>query len=136
MASMVTPYPISSYALSSNCSPGVSPFLVRNTRHPGFIRGPWTLALCLPAVLGMTLAIFCRLVSKTHCCRLNHLNLGFTLTQYLTMHVSILDHIRHLNLTFQGHPRSNVMMVLDTPYMISCWCLIATYGLTQLLHEI
>ncbi len=29
--------------------------------------------------------------------RLNQLKSGLTLTQYLTMHVSILDHIRHLN---------------------------------------
>ncbi len=31
-------------------------------------RGPRTLALCLTAAAGLTLAIFCRLVSKTHSC--------------------------------------------------------------------
>ncbi len=63
-------------------------------------RGPRTLALCLTAAVGMTLAIFfCRLVSKPHCCRLNLLQ---TLTQYPTMHVSILDHIRHLNFGLSG----------------------------------
>ncbi len=54
--------------------------------------GPRTLALCLThvtAAVGMTLAIFCRLVSKTHCCKLNQLKSGLTLTQYLTMDVSI-----------------------------------------------
>ncbi len=30
---------------------------------------------------------------KTHCCRLNQLKSELTLTQYLAMHVSILDHI-------------------------------------------
>ena len=61
-------------------------------------RGGWTLALCLTAPVGMTLAIFCRLVSKTNCCRLNELkSRGLTLTQYLTMHVSILDDFRHLS---------------------------------------
>ncbi len=39
-------------------------------------RGPRTVALCLTAAVGMTLAIFCRLVSKTHCCRLNEYTLG------------------------------------------------------------
>ncbi len=34
---------------------------------------------------------------KTHSCRLNQLRSGLTLRQYLTMHVSISDHIRHLN---------------------------------------
>ncbi len=37
----------------------------------------------------MTLAIFCRLVSKTHCCRLNQLK-------------SILDYIPHLNFDLSG----------------------------------
>ncbi len=37
---------------------------VENTKT----RGPRTLALCLTAAVEMTLAIFCRLVSKTHCC--------------------------------------------------------------------
>ncbi len=60
-------------------------------------RGPRTLALCLTAAVGMTVAIFCRLISKHHCCRQNQLKYGLTLTQYLTKHVSILDHIRHLN---------------------------------------
>ncbi len=39
-------------------------------------RGPRTLALCLTAAVRMTLAIFCRLVSKTHLCRLNQLKSG------------------------------------------------------------
>ncbi len=47
-------------------------------------RGPRTLALCLTAAVGMTLTIFRSLVSKTHCCRLNQLKSGLTLTQYLT----------------------------------------------------
>ncbi len=28
-----------------------------------------------------------------------------------------------LTLTFQGHPRSNVTLPLDSPYMVSYWCL-------------
>ncbi len=52
-------------------------------------RGLRTMALCLTAAVGMTLAIFCRLVSKTHGCRLNQLKSGLPLTQYLTMHASI-----------------------------------------------
>ncbi len=65
-------------------------------------RGPRTLALCLTAAVGMTLAIFCRLVSKTHCCRLNQLKCGLTLTPSLTRHTSVLDHIRHLNFDLSG----------------------------------
>ncbi len=38
-----------------------------------YTRSPWTLALCSTAAVGMTLAIFCRLLSKTSCCRLNQL---------------------------------------------------------------
>ena len=63
-------------------------------------RGPRTLALCLTAAVGITLAIFCRLVSKTHCGRLNQLKPG--LTQYLTMHGPILDQIRYLNFDLSG----------------------------------
>ncbi len=39
---------------------------------------------------------------QTRCCRLNQLKSGLTLPQYLTMHVSILDHIRHLNFDLSG----------------------------------
>ncbi len=42
-------------------------------RNITLTRGPLTLAICLTAAVGMTLAIFCKLVSKTHCCRLNQL---------------------------------------------------------------
>ncbi len=72
-----------------------------------YTRGPRTLALCLTAAVRMTLAIFCRLVSKTLLCRLNQLKSGFTLRQYLTIHVSILDHIRHLNFDLSGSFKSN-----------------------------
>ncbi len=50
----------------------------------GLTRGPWTLLLCMIAAVGMTLAVFCRLVLKTRCCKLNHLKSRLTLTQYLT----------------------------------------------------
>ncbi len=36
-------------------------------------RGPYTLGLCLTGEVGMTLAIFCILLSKSHGCRLNQL---------------------------------------------------------------
>ena len=65
-------------------------------------RDPRTKDLCLTAAVGMALAFLCRLASKTHCCRLNQLNPELTLTQYLTMHISILDHIRHLNFNLSG----------------------------------
>ncbi len=65
-------------------------------------RGPRTLVICLTDAVGMTLAIFCRLVSKTHCCRLNQLKSGLTLKQHPTMHVSILDYIPHLNFDLSG----------------------------------
>ncbi len=68
-------------------------------------RAPRTLALCLTAVVGMTLAIFCRLVSKTHLWRLNQLKSGLALTKYLTVHVSILDHIRNLKFDLSGSPK-------------------------------
>ena len=42
------------------------------------------------------------------------------------MHVSIQTIFNTLTLTFQGHSRSNVMVVLDSPYMISYWCLLNT----------
>ena len=45
----------------------------------------------------MTLAIFCRFVLKTHCCRLKQLKSGLTLTLYLIMHVSIFFYL-NLNL--------------------------------------
>ncbi len=41
-----------------------------------------------------------------------------------------------LNLTFQGHSRSNVIVSFDSPYMLSYQCLIVTYGLTLLLYKI
>ncbi len=47
-------------------------FLLSLTITPkSWTRGPRTLALCLTAAVGMKLANFCRLVSKTHCCKLN-----------------------------------------------------------------
>ena len=56
-------------------------------------------ALLDTCAVRMTLATFCRLVSKTYCCRLSQLkSIGLTLTRYLTMHVSILDHFLHLSL--------------------------------------
>ncbi len=39
-------------------------------------------------------------------------------------------------LTLQGHPRSYVAVLLDSPYLISCWCLIVTRDLTRLLYDI
>ena len=58
-------------------------------------RGPWTLALCLTAAVDMTFSA--DLYQKTHCRRLNQVKTRLTVTQYLTLHVSILDHFRHLN---------------------------------------
>ena len=44
--------------------------------------------------------LFCRLVSKTHCCRLKQFIFwATTLTQYLTMHVSVLDRFQQLHLS-------------------------------------
>ncbi len=67
-------------------------------------RGPRTLALCLTAAVGMTLAIFCRVCIKNSLLQTKSIEIWvyITLTQYLTMHVSILDHIRHLNLDLSG----------------------------------
>ncbi len=51
---------------------------LRKQRLTIITRGPRTLALCLTAAVGMTLAIFCTLVSKPHCCKLNQLQSGLT----------------------------------------------------------
>ena len=100
-------------------------------------RGPWTLALCLTAAVGMTLAIFCRLVSKSHCCRLNQVK--SRVNSHTVLHYAGINfrpfstpYLWPVKVT-QG---SNVMVVLDSPYMISYWCLIVIYGLTQLPYEI
>ena len=64
------------------------------------VHGPWRSAWQLQLVWQM--AIFCRLVSKTHCCRLKQFKSWVnSYTEYLTMHVSILDHFQQLNLAFQ-----------------------------------
>ncbi len=100
-------------------------------------RGPRTLALCLTAAVEMTLAIFCRLISKTHLCRLNQLKSGLTLTQYLTIHVSILDHIQHLNFDLSGslkHARSNVSATGLPIY--GFLLMFSINGLTHRLYEI
>ncbi len=55
-------------------------------------RGPWTLALCLTAAVGITLAIFCRLVSKVNCCRLNQLNLGLTINSDTVPHYAFINY--------------------------------------------
>ncbi len=82
-------------------------------------RGRRTLALCLTAAVGIPLAIFCRLVSTTHCCRLNQLKSRLTLTHYLTMHVSILNHIRHLKFdlsrSLKVKVKVKVIVSLDPP---------------------
>ncbi len=78
------------------------------------VQGPWRSAWQLQ--LGLQV-IFCRLVSKTHCCKLNQLKSGLTLTQYLTMNVSILDHIRHLNFDLSGSLKVKCDSV--TAYMFS-----------------
>ncbi len=58
----------------------------------------------------------------------------------LTKKKSMDHHITHpstpsLNLNCQGCSRSILMTQLDSPYMLSNWCLTVTYGLTQLLCE-
>ncbi len=35
-------------------------------------------------------------------------------------HISLQNRNIALTLTFQGHTRSNVMVTLDSPYMVSC----------------
>ena len=82
-------------------------------------RGPRTLALCLTAAVRMTLAIFCRFVSKTHCCRLNQLKSGLTLTKYIT--VSILDQIRHLNFDFSGSLKVKCDSVTGLHIWVPIW---------------
>ncbi len=41
-----------------------------------------------------------------------------------------------LSLTFHGQWRLNVMVLLDSLYVISCWCLIVTHGLIGFMYEI
>ncbi len=54
---------------------------------------------------------------KTHCCRLNQLkNLQLTLIQYVTMHVAILDHIRHLNCDLSRSLKVKCDGVLDLSF--------------------
>ncbi len=52
------------------------------------------------------------------------------------MHVSILDHIRHRKFDLSRSLKVKCDDGLDSPYMISYWCLIVTYGLNQLPYEI
>ncbi len=61
-------------------------------------RGPWTLTRCLTDAVGMTLTIFCRLVSKTHYCKLINWNLRFSLNSHTVPDYACinLDHIQHL----------------------------------------
>ena len=42
----------------------------------------------------------------------------------------------YLTLTFQGHPRSNLTVPLNSPYMISYWLLAVIYDITWLLYKI
>ena len=56
-------------------------------------RSPWTFALCLTAAVGMTLTLFCRFVSKTHCCRLNQLRSrvnSYTVPHYACINFSVV----------------------------------------------
>ncbi len=57
-----------------------------------------------------------------------------TLTKYLTIHVSILDHIQHLNFDLSGSLKSNVsatgLPIYGFPLMFN------SNGLTLLLYEI
>ncbi len=81
------------------------------------------LGMLLDSCSEMTLAIFCRLRIKNSLMQTKSIEIwvNFTLTQYHTMHVSILDHIRHLNFdlsTCQGHSRSNVIVSLDSSYVL------------------
>ncbi len=99
-------------------------------------RGPRTFVLCLTAAVRMTLAIFCRLLSKTHCCRLNQLKSGLTLTQYLTMHVSILDHIRYLNFDLLRSLKVKCDGLTGLPIYGFLLCVTVTYGLIQLPYDI
>ncbi len=62
-------------------------------------RGPWTLALCLTTAVGMTKLVwqtFCKLVSKTHCCRLKQLK-SRVHSHTVLHHAYILDHFQYLN---------------------------------------
>ncbi len=109
--------------------------LTRNLIIFDLTRAPRILALCLTAAVGMTLAIFCRLVSKTHCFRLNQLKSGLTFKQYLTMHVSILEHIRHLNFDLSGSLKVKYYSVTG----LSIYGFLSMFnsnGLTLLLYEI
>ena len=98
-------------------------------------RGRRTLALCLTAAVGIPLAIFCRLVSTTHCCRLNQLKSGFALKQHPTMHVSILDYIPHLNFDLSGSLKVKCDSVTGLP-IYGFLFMFNSNGLTQLLYEI
>ena len=62
-------------------------------------RGPWTLAFCLTAAVGMTLANHVlQTCIKNSQLRTKSIEIWVkSLTQYFTMHLSILDHIRHFN---------------------------------------
>ncbi len=51
------------------------------------------------------------------------------------MHVSILDHIQHLNFELLMSLKVKRDGGFEHPYMIFYWCLIATYGLPKMLYE-
>ena len=59
------------------------------------------------------------------------LKIASNFTTYKPSNVSVT-----LTLTLQGYPRWNVMGLLGSPYVISCWYLIVTHGLTGLLCKI
>ncbi len=77
--------------------------------------------LCLKAAVGMT-GNFLQIYIKNSLLQTKSIEIWVN-TQYHIMHVSILDHYRFifdtLILTFQGHSRSNVIVSLDSPYMVS-----------------
>ena len=69
-------------------------------------RDPWTLALCLTPTTGVTNG--------------NFLQIYFIVTYGLAPLQDIrLRNLSDLELTFQGHSRSYVMMSIDSPYMLS-----------------
>ena len=78
---------------------------------------------------------FCRLVSKTHCCRLNRLKCGLTLTQYLIMHVSIINHIRCFNSDLSASLKVKCDCLTGLP-IYGFPLMFNSNGLTQLLYEI
>ena len=87
------------------------------------------LAVCSTAAVGITLGIFCRHVSKTHCCRLNQLKSKLLYVFLFIFNSNIWPDLAALQditfdilvtsvMTFKGHSRSNVTTSLNSPYMV------------------